>query len=323
MSDTAPSLPENLRIAVILPCHCEEMTIGQTVEGFRKHLPQAVIVVCDNASTDNTAQVARDAGATVIGEPRPGKGEAIRRLFSEVDADIYVMADGDATYDPSAAANMIQILLEDKLDMVVGSRRPVHGTAQYRPGHSFGNRLFSRIVQFFFDSPLDDLLSGYRVMSRRFVKTFPAESRRFEIETELTIHVLEHRLPVHQHVTDYFPRPAGSASKLSTFKDGFGILLTIFQLLRDVKPMQFFGAIATLAALIAMVLAPPIIITFMETHAVPRLPTAIIIVGLLVLSFVFLTCGIILDRISASRRASHRLAYLQQPQPSAHSSILR
>lgn len=312
MSELATTFSTELRIAVVLPCHCEELTVESTVNGFRQHLPQATIVVCDNASTDHTADIARAAGARVIHEPHPGKGEAVRRLFAEVDADIYVMADGDSTYDPAAAPEMVQMLIENDLDMVVGNRRPVHGTAQYRPGHSFGNQLFSKTVQLFFDSPLEDLLSGYRIMSRRFVRTFPAESRQFEIETELTIHVLEHRLPVRQLPTDYFPRPSGSNSKLSTFRDGLRILLTIFQLLRDVKPLQFFGIIALLTATLATALTPPIIITFMETHTVPRLPTALIIVGLFILSFVFLTCGIILDRISASRRSNHRLFYLQQ-----------
>jgi Glycosyltransferases involved in cell wall biogenesis len=304
-----------LRVAVILPCHCEELTIASTIDGFRQHLPHAEIVVCDNASTDQTAAVARAAGAKVIYEGHRGKGEAIRRLFAEVDADVYVMADGDATYDAAAAPQMIAMLLDGKLDMIVGSRRPVHGTAQYRPGHSFGNRLFSKIVQMFFNSPFDDLLSGYRVLSRRFVKTFPAEAKRFEIETELTIHVLEHRMPVAQCLTDYFPRPDGSLSKLSTFKDGFRILVTILQLLRDVKPLQFFSSIALLIAVFATLLTPPIIITFLETHTVPRLPTALVIVGMFILSFVFLTCGIILDRISASRRHSHRLSYLQHMPP--------
>ncbi len=280
-------------------------------------MPGATVIVCDNDSTDNTAAVARAAGAGVIFERRRGKGEAVRRLFADVDADVYVMADGDATYDPAAAPLMVDRLLTDNLDMVVGTRKPVHGTSQFRPGHSFGNRLFSTIVRFFFASPFDDLLSGYRVMSRRFVKTFPAESRRFEIETELTVHVLDHRLPVTQLETKYFPRPEGSQSKLATYKDGLRILATIFQLLRDVKPLQFFGLIAFIAAAIATVLAPPIIITFVATHTVPRLPTALIIVGLFILAFVFLTCGIILERISANRRHFHRLTYLQHGPPAS------
>lgn len=314
--DNVAKLPEQLKIAVIIPCHNEELTVANTIRAFQEHLPQANVVVCDNASSDNTADASRAAGAKVIYEGKRGKGEAIRRLFADVDADIYVMTDGDATYDAAAAPDMIRTILSNNLDMVVGNRRPVQGDSQYRPGHSIGNRLFSKIVQLFFDSPFDDLLSGYRVMSRRFVKTFPAESKRFEIETELTIHVLEQRMPAGQQLTDYFPRPDGSVSKLSTYKDGFRILVTIFQLLRDVKPLQFFGSIALLTATIAIMLTPPIVITFLETRTVPRLPTALIIVSMFILSFVFLTCGIILDRISANRRNFHRLTYLRYPPPS-------
>lgn len=304
-----------MKIAVIIPCRNEEATIAETVQSFASVLPMAQIYVCDNASIDQSAAKARAAGATVISEPRPGKGEAVRRLFSDVEADVYLMVDGDATYHAASAPRLVERLVEGGLDMVIGNRLNADGAELFRAGHEFGNRMFSSIAKLFFDSPVEDLLSGYRAMSRRFVKTFPSESVGFEIETELTVHALEVRMPIAELNTDYFVRPEGSESKLSTYRDGLRISLMILRLLRDVKPLQFFLLVASATMLLALGLSIPIVETYLESGMVPRIPTAILITGLFVLSFVFLTCGIILERISAERRLLHRLHYLRIPGP--------
>lgn len=304
-----------MRIAVIIPCRNEEATIAETVRGFAAALPAAQIYVCDNASSDASAREARMAGATVLFEARPGKGEAVRRLFADVEADVYLMVDGDVTYDAAAAPRLVQRLVEGNLDMVVANRLNGAGAELFRRGHQFGNRMFSWIAKLFFNSPIEDLLSGYRAMSRRFVKTFPSESVGFEIETELTVHALEARVPIAEIDTDYFVRPEGSESKLSTYRDGLRISLMILRLLRDVKPLQFFLLVALATMLLALALSLPIIETYLESGLVPRIPTAILITGLFVLSFVFLTCGIILERISAERRMLYRMHYLSIPGP--------
>jgi len=304
-----------MSIAVIIPCRNEGATIAQTVRDFAAVLPAARIYVCDNASSDDSAPRARAAGAAVLFEPRPGKGMAMRRLFADVEADIYLMVDGDATYEAAAAPRLVERLLEGDLDMVIGNRLNAIGVEVFRPGHEFGNRMFSWIARFFFDSPVKDLLSGYRAMSRRFVKTFPSESVGFEIETELTIHALETRAPIAEVDVDYFVRPEGSESKLATYRDGLRISLMFLRLLRDVKPLQFFSLVALLTMGLAFVLSLPIIETYLQSGQVPRIPTAILITGLFVLSFVFLTCGIILERISAERRMLYRMHYLRIPGP--------
>ncbi len=306
-----------MKIAVLLPCFNESKTIAATVAGFREALPDGEIVVCDNASSDDTAGIASAAGAKVIHETRPGKGEAMRRLFAEVDADVYVMADGDSTYNAADAPNMIQHLVDKDLDMVIGNRLDSSGSNLFRSGHKLGNKLFSFTAKTIFSAEVGDLLSGYRVMSRRFVKCFPAESRGFEIETELTIHALECRLPISEVKTTYFSRPEGSESKLSTFFDGLRILRMMASLFRDVRPMQFFGLIALITGLVCIALFIPIFQTFTATGAVPQYPTLIVVTGLLVLAFVFVTCGIVLDRVSASRRYQHRLNYLRYSGPAA------
>ncbi len=312
-----------MNIAVLLPCYNESATIAATIGGFRESLPDATIYVCDNASSDDTAQIARENSAIVIHEPRSGKGEAVRRLFAEVDADIYVMSDGDSTYDPSAAPKMVGHLLENDLDMVIGNRLESSGSNLFRGGHRLGNKMFSLVARLMFSSEVGDLLSGYRVMSRRFVKCFPAESHGFEIESELTIHALECRLPIAEMDTSYFARPAGSESKLSTFVDGLRILRMMVSLFRDVKPFQFFALIALLTGLACITLFIPIIQTYMTTGTVPQYPTLIVLTGLLVLAFVFVTCGIVLDRVSAARRYQHRLNYLRYPRTAmANSSDL-
>jgi glycosyltransferase involved in cell wall biosynthesis len=304
-----------MNIAVLLPCYNESATVAKTIDGFQKVLPDADIYVCNNASTDDTADIARQNGAIVIDENRSGKGEAIRRLFADIDADVYVMADGDSTYDAGSAPEMVKQLIDQDLDMVIGNRLDSSGENLFRSGHRFGNRLFSFVAQTIFGAKVGDLLSGYRVMSRRFVKCFPAESHGFEIETELTVHALECRLPIAEVSTLYYARPAGSSSKLSTLFDGLRILRMMASLFRDVKPFQFFGLIALLVGLYCIALFIPIIQTFAETGTVPQYPTLIVITGLLVLAFVFVTCGIVLDRVSATRRYQHRLNYLRYPGP--------
>lgn len=311
-----------MKIAVILPCFNEEVSIGETVDGFRAALPTAEIVVCDNNSSDRTAEVAREHGARVIAEPRPGKGEAVRRLFGSVHADVYVMADGDATYDPETAPAMVARLVNEDLDMVVGNRLLNPEDRLFRSGHRFGNWMFSTLVRVFFDARIHDLLSGYRVFSRRFARTFPNASRGFEIETELTVHALELRLPVAEVSSRYFARPDGSHSKLSTYRDGLRILIAMVLLFRDVKPLQFFAAVAGATAVGALGIFLPVYLTFLETSLVPRIPTVVLVMGMFVIVCLLLACGIILDRVSAARRYLHRLAYQAEAGPASLASEL-
>lgn len=302
------------RIAVLLPCYNEEAAIAQTVAGFRAALPSAAIYVYDNNSSDRTIEVARAAGAVVRSERMQGKGNVVRRMFADVDADIYVMADGDATYDPDSAAAMVERALEEGLDMIVGTR--VHEVAEaYRRGHVLGNRVMTGILARLFGRSFTDIFSGYRVFSRRFVKSFPVLSSGFEIETEISVHALELKMPVGEVETRYFARPEGSVSKLSTYSDGFRIARTILTLYRIERPMLFFGLIATAFALLAIGLSVPLILTFIETHRVPRLPTAILSTGLMILAFLNLFTGLILDTVVRGRREVRRLAYLGVPGP--------
>jgi len=304
-----------MKIAVILPCYNEEVAIGQTIAGFQAVLPTAEIVVCDNNSSDRTTEVARAAGARVVFEPRPGKGEAVRRLFSAVDADVYVMADGDATYDPDVAPDLVRKLVDEDLDMVVGNRLHTQGSDLFRSGHRLGNRMFSLLVQWGFGRGFEDLLSGYRVFSRRFVRTFPSSARGFEIETELTVHALEHRLPVGEVVTRYLPRPEGSVSKLSTYKDGLRILVVMGLLFRDVRPLAFFTGVSLITASIALGLFWPVYLTFLQTGLVPRIPTVVLVTGMFIYVGLLLTSGIILDRFAALRRTTFRYHYQRESGP--------
>lgn len=304
------------RIAVILPCYNEEAAIAQTVAGFRAVLPGAAIYVYDNNSRDRTVAVARDAGAIVRTERMQGKGNVVRRMFADVDADIYVMADGDATYDPAAVPAMIAKLRDEGLDMVVGTR--VHEAADaYRRGHVLGNRAMTGLLAGLFGRSFTDIFSGYRVFSRRFVKSFPVLSAGFEIETEISVHALELKMPVGEIETRYLARPEGSVSKLSTYRDGARIARTILSLYRIEKPVLFFGMIALLLAALAVVLALPLAITYAETGLVPRLPTAILATGLVILAALSSFAGLILDTVVRGRREVRRLAYLAQPAPPA------
>ena len=310
----APAGMTEPRIAVLLPCYNEEAAIAQTVAGFRAALPSATIYVYDNNSKDRTVEVARAAGAIVRSERMQGKGNVVRRMFADVDADIYVMADGDATYDAEAAPQLVRRLIDEQLDMVVGSRVTQHDAA-YRRGHVMGNKLLTGMLAKLFGRSFTDILSGYRIFSRRFVKSFPVLSGGFEIETEISVHALELRMPVGEVETRYFARPEGSASKLSTYSDGFRILNTIVTLYRIERPLLFFGAIGGLLALLALVLGIPLAITYYHTHLVPRLPTAIMATGLIILAALNVFAGLILDTVVRGRREVRRLAYLAHPAP--------
>ncbi|WP_033921314.1 glycosyltransferase family 2 protein [Sphingomonas sp. 37zxx] len=303
------------RIAVILPCYNEEAAIAQTVVAFRAALPDARVYVYDNNSSDRTAEVAAFAGAIVRTERVQGKGAVVRRMFADVDADVYVMADGDATYDAASAPALVARLLDEQLDMVVGSR--VHeATEAYRRGHQFGNKALTGMLARLFGRSFSDILSGYRVFSRRFVKSFPALSAGFEIETEISVHALELKMPVAEIETPYFARPEGSESKLNTYGDGLRIATTIATLYRIERPMLFFGLIAAGIALIALVLSVPLVATYLATGLVPRFPTAILATGLMILAFLNLFAGLILDTVVRGRREVRRLAYLAYPAPS-------
>jgi glycosyltransferase involved in cell wall biosynthesis len=304
------------RIAVLLPCYNEEAAIGATVEGFRKTLPDATIYVYDNNSRDRTKEVAAAAGAVVRSEMQQGKGHVVRRMFADIDADVYVMADGDLTYDPEAAPEMARMIIADQLDMVVGTRK--HDAAEaYRGGHVIGNRVFTRLLSSLFGRSFTDIFSGYRVFSRRFVKSFPVLSEGFEIETEMSVHALELRMPVGEIETRYLARPEGSHSKLSTFRDGWRILKTIVTLYRVERPVLFFGGIGALLVVAALILALPLVFTYLETGLVPRFPTAILATGMTIVAVLSFFAGLILDTVTRGRREVRRLAYLALPAPGA------
>jgi len=303
---------QTLRIAVLVPCFNEEAAIATVVGDFRKALPAAEIYVYDNNSRDRTVEVARAAGAHVRSERRQGKGHVVRRMFADIEADIYVLVDGDATYDAQSAQRMIDALVSHHLDMVVGVRID-QSTAAYRPGHRTGNRMLTSFLSTVFGEAFKDILSGYRVFSRRFVKTFPVLSDGFEIETELSVHALELALPVGEIETPYYARPAGSVSKLNTWRDGFRILGTILKLYRSEKPLRFFTAIGAFLALVSIGLAVPIIITFLEEGLVPRLPTAVLSTGLMIVAMLSISSGLVLDTVTRGRREMKLLAYLSQP----------
>lgn len=301
--------PAPLRVAVLLPCYNEEAAIADVVRGFRAVLPAADIYVYDNNSRDRTVERAREAGAIVRSERRQGKGNVVRRMLADVEADVYLMADGDLTYDPLAAPLLVDRLVSQQLDMVVATREG-EGLLSRR-GHAAGNRMFNEMVGRLFGAGFTDILTGYRVVSRRFAKSFPAASGGFEIETELAIHALDLRLAVEEIPVRYGKRPADSQSKLSTFRDGFRILWTIAMMYRAVKPFRFFGAIACGLAAVAMLLGAPVVATFLETGLVPRLPTAVLAASIIQLSVLSLVCGVIVESVSEARREAKRLRYLE------------
>ncbi len=299
---------------MLLPCYNEEAAIGQTVAGFRAALPGATVYVYDNNSRDRTREVAVEAGAIVRTERQQGKGHVVRRMFADIDADIYIMADGDLTYDPKAAPAMVDLLLADQLDMVVGTRRHEEQDA-YRGGHVLGNRLFTGLLSGLFGRSFSDIFSGYRVFSRRFVKSFPVLSAGFEIETEMSVHALELRMPVGEVETAYGARLEGSQSKLSTYSDGWRILKTIVTLYRVERPVLFYGAIGALLLVLALVLAEPLIVTYVQTGLVPRFPTAILVTGMIIIAVLCFFAGLILDTVTRGRREVRRLYYLSLAAP--------
>ena len=299
-------------IAVLIPCFNEEATIAQVVNDFRQTLPDAQIYVYDNNSRDRTVEAALKAGALVRSEPLQGKGNVVRRMFADIEAEVYILVDGDSTYDAASAPKMIKLLVDNQLDMVNGARVTEIKEA-YRPGHRFGNWLLTSIVSWTFGNRLKDMLSGYRVFSRRYVKSFPSLSVGFETETELTIHALHLRMPIVEVETPYRDRPAGSASKLSTFKDGFRILWMILVFVKEEKPMSFFSIIALFFCLCSVILMFPILREFILTGLVPRLPTAVLSMSMMIISFLSMACGLILDTVTRGRSEMKRMRYLSTP----------
>ncbi|WP_245624442.1 glycosyltransferase family 2 protein [Belnapia moabensis] len=305
------------RVAVLIPCYNEEVAIPRVVAAFRAALPDATIYVYDNNSKDRTAAAARAAGAVVRNEQLQGKGHVVRRMFADIEADAYVLVDGDDTYDAAAAPEMLRLLLSDRLDMVTGVRRTPEAiaAAAYRRGHQFGNAVLTGMVRWVFGDRISDMLSGYRVFSRRFVKSFPALAAGFETETEFTVHALELKLPVGEVPSLYKERPAGSTSKLNTYRDGFRILRTIITLVQRERPLMFFSVAGGILLFLALMLAVPLLQTFLATGLVPRLPTAVLATGLVLLSFLSFVCGLVLDTVTRGRQEAKRIAYLALPAP--------
>jgi glycosyltransferase involved in cell wall biosynthesis len=306
--------PAGHRVAVLVPCFNEAAAIAKVVTDFHAALPEATIYVYDNNSTDATVEAARSAGAVVRREMHQGKGNVVRRMFADVDADIYVLVDGDATYDAPSARLMIGRLVEERLDMVVAARVEIDAAA-YRRGHRTGNRLLTGFFASVFNAKFTDILSGYRVFSRRFVKSFPVLSRGFEIETELSVHALELELATSEVSTPYYARLEGSVSKLNTWRDGMRILLTIVGLYRSERPLAFFFGLGIALGLISIALAIPIFVTYLEQGTVPRVPTAILSTGLMLLAFLSMIAGLVLDTVTRGRREMKLIAYLGQRAP--------
>ena len=308
----AQRLTARSRVAVILPCYNEAATIAQVIFDFEQALPGADIYVFDNNSSDDTAEIARKAGATVRNENRQGKGHVVRRMFADIEADIYIMADGDGTYDASVAPNLIELLQTEHADMVVGTRSGVTEDAG-RQGHAFGNHLFNRLYKLLFGDQFSDIFSGYRVFSRRFVKSFPATSQGFEIETEMSVHCSQLGIPTVEYPTRYGVRPEASASKLRTVRDGLRILGMFGVLAKETRPAAFFGVIGILMASTAILLSLPVFLHYLQTGLVPRFPTLILSVGLIIISSISALCGLILDSLARSRIEAKRSVYLSYP----------
>jgi glycosyltransferase involved in cell wall biosynthesis len=302
------------RVAVLIPCLNEAATIAPVIAQFRAALPDAAIHVYDNNSTDGMAAIAAAAGARVRAEPLQGKGQVVRRMFSDIDADIYVLVDGDLTYDATVAPAMISLLTEEQLDLVNGVREE-EGAAVYRPGHRLGNRLLTALVARTFGRRTADMLTGYRVLSRRFVKSFPALTTGFDIETEMTVHALELRMRIRDFPTRYAARPQGSTSKLSTLRDGLRILRTIAVLVKEERPLAFFSIAGGVFALTAIALFVPVLLEYLHTGLVRRFPTAILAMGLMLTAMLCVSCGLVLGTVTVGRRELKRLIYLQQPPP--------
>ncbi len=303
---------EDYKVAVLVPCHNEAISIGKVISDFREVIPSASVYVYDNNSTDDTREIALNAGAIVKEEPLQGKGNVVRRMFSDIDADYYILIDGDATYDARASITMLKCAINKDLDMVNGARVS-SGDDAYRPGHALGNRILTKIVAFVFGDRIQDMLSGFRVFSRRFVKSFPALSGGFEIETELTIHALELRLPMAEIETNYKGRLEGSESKLHTYRDGLIILKMIAVLIKEERPLQFFALVAALLGMLSVGLVWPVVVEYLDTGLVPRFPTAILSSAIMLLAFLSLVAGLILDTVTHGRREMKRMWYLSVP----------
>lgn len=308
---TSPNRP---RIAVLVPCHNEAITVGDVVRRFRRALPDAEIYVYDNNSTDGTAEIARDAGAIVRTETRQGKGNVVRRMFADIDADIYLMVDGDDTYDADVAPRLIEEVLAGPYD-IVNVARVAESSEAYRAGHALGNKLLTGLVQQIFGAATTDMLSGYKALSRRYVKSFPTMAKGFEIETELVVHALDLRLPMSEISAPYKERPAGSESKLRTYSDGFRILRLIGFLVKEERPLAFFSIAAAILAIISLLIGTSVLMEFLTTGLVPRLPTAVLATGIMLSALLSLSCGFILDTVTRGRREIKRLVYLQHPPP--------
>lgn len=308
-------MPQHPCVAVLIPCYNEELTIANVIYSFKTMFPDAIVYVYDNNSTDKTQDQALKGGAIVRTETQQGKGHVVRRMFADIDADVYVLIDGDNTYDVTETPTLIDRLIKENLDMISGVRQNNQEKA-YRLGHKLGNNLLTGIVSFLFGRHIADMLSGYRIFSRRFVKSFPMLSTGFEIETELTIHAMQLNMPILESNINYRSRPEGSISKLHTFKDGWRILLTIIRLLKDEKPVLFFTTIFFISMIISIVLAWPIFTTYMKTGLVPRFPTAILATGITILGFLSLAIGLILDTVTRGRKEAKRMTYLSYPSPS-------
>lgn len=304
-----------LNVALIVPCYNEEKSIAKVIQDFKHAMPALHVYVFDNNSTDQTKYIALDKGATVIEVPLKGKGNVVRRMFADVEADVYVMVDGDATYDANAVTQLVDKLLDEGLDMVVGCRKTADEIAlqAYRHGHQWGNKLLTQSVMQIFGGQFTDMLSGYRVFSRRYVKSIPALSHGFEIETELTVHALELRMPYGEVNTAYGARPEGSESKLSTYKDGWKILKTIGRLYVTERPFSFFSLLALLIALTAIILSVPLLLEYFRAGIVPRFPTAILSASMMVCALLSFACGLILDNVTRGRHEMKRLVYLSIP----------
>ena len=312
---------ESLSVAVLVPCYNEEATVGEVVREFSRVLPNAVVYVYDNNSSDRTAEIAAEAGAVVREERHQGKGNVVRRMFADVDADIYVMVDGDMTYDAPSAPEMIRRLTTDNLDMVVGTRLDSDKKGQFRTGHYWGNIAMTRFVSMLFGARLTDIFSGYRVFSRRYAKSFPAVAEGFEVEAALTIHALQLRMPVAEMATPYWARPSGSESKLRTYRDGLRVLWAIAVLFKELRPLLFFTIWAVVLATFSVVLAYPIFLTYLQTGLVPRFPTAVAAAGSMILAFISLNCGLILDSVSRGRQEARLLAYLAVKSPTGAAKL--
>jgi glycosyltransferase involved in cell wall biosynthesis len=305
-------LTGDIEIAILLPCYNEALTIATVVRGFKSALPGAHIYVYDNNSTDGTALAAMLAGAHVMRERRQGKGHVVRRMFSDIEADIYVMADGDGTYAPQDAEELVRTLLTERADMVVGTRRGVRADAG-RQGHAAGNRLFNRLYRSMFSGDFTDIFSGYRAFSRRFVKSFPAISAGFEIETEMSVHASRLKLPVCEIELDYGRRPEGSHSKLATFRDGARILWMFLMLMKETRPFSFFGLISAAFAAASLAFMLPVLAAYFETGLVERMPTWVFSLALMLISFLMFTAGLILDSLSRARAEQLRIHYMSLP----------